>query len=66
MRAYLLVTRTLFGIIALVHLTRIFTHWPAVIGQWAAPVWVSGVGFLVAGGLSLWSAQLSRRLSPTG
>ena len=61
MRAYLLVSRTLFALIALFHLTRLFTHWSAVIGEWAAPLWVSGLGFLLAGALSVWAAQLSRR-----
>ncbi len=63
MRAYLLVTRTLFAIIALFHITRIFTHWSAVIADWTVPLWLSGLGFILAGGLTVWSAQLSRRLS---
>jgi uncharacterized integral membrane protein len=62
MRAYLIVTRALFALIALFHLTRMLTHWSAVIGEWAAPLWVSGLGFVVAGGLSVWGAQLARRL----
>ncbi len=62
MRAYLIVSRTLFALIALFHLIRILTHWSAVIGGWAAPLWVSGLGFVVAGALSVWGAQLSRRL----
>jgi len=62
MRAYLIVTRTLFALIALFHLTRMLTHWTAVIGGWVAPLWVSGLGFVVAGALSVWSAQLSRRM----
>jgi hypothetical protein len=62
MKAYLLVTRTLFALIALVHLTRMLAHWSAVIGGWDAPLWVSGLGFVVAGALSVWGAQLSRRL----
>jgi hypothetical protein len=66
MRGYLLVTRTLFALIAVVHLTRILTHWSVVIGGWAAPLWVSGLGFVVAGALSVWSAQLSRRLPRAG
>jgi hypothetical protein len=66
MRAYLLVTRTLFALIALFHLARILTHASAVIGGWVAPLWVSGLGFVVAGVLSVWSAQLSRRLPLVG
>ena len=64
MKAYLMVTRTLFAVIALFHLTRILTHWSAVIGGWDAPLWVSGLGFVVAGALSVWGAQLARRLPP--
>ena len=64
MRAYLIVTRTLFALIALFHLTRMLTHWSAVIGGWAAPLWVPGLGFVVAGALSVWGAQLSRRDPP--
>ena len=62
MRSYLMVSRSLFALIALFHLTRLFTHWSAVIGGWTAPLWVSGLGFVVAGALSVWAAQLSRRL----
>ena len=64
MRAYLMVTRVLFALVVLLHLTRLVMHWPAVIGEWAAPLWVSGLGLLVAGALSVWGAQLSRRLPP--
>ena len=66
MKAYLLVTRTLFALIALFHLARILTHASAVIGGWVAPLWVSGLGLVVAGTLSVWSAQLSRRLPQAG
>lgn len=66
MRGYLLVTRTLFALIAVIHLARILTRWSVVIGGWAAPLWVSGLGFVVAGALSVWSAQLSRRLPRAG
>lgn len=65
MRAYLIVTRTLFALIALVHLTRMLAHSSVVIGGWAAPLWVSGLGFVLASVLSVWSAQLSRRLTQT-
>jgi hypothetical protein len=62
MRAYLIVSRTLFAFIALLHLARMLTHWSAVIGGWGAPLWVSGLGFVVAAALSVWGAELSRRL----
>ena len=62
MRAYLLVSGTLFAIIGILHLTRLLAHWPALIAGWTVPVWVSAVGFLGAGGLGLWAARLARRL----
>jgi hypothetical protein len=61
-RAYLMVSRALFALIALFHLSRMLTHWSAVVGGWAAPLWVSGLGFVVAGALSIRGTQLSRRL----
>jgi hypothetical protein len=62
MRAYLLVSRTLFALIALFHLTRMLAQWSAVIGGWTAPLWLSGLGFVVAGALGVGSAQASRHL----
>jgi hypothetical protein len=62
MSAYLLVSRALFAVVALFHLTRILANWPAVVGGWAVPLWVSGLGFVVAGALSVWGAQVSLRL----
>jgi hypothetical protein len=62
MKAYLTFSGTLFTILALLHLTRLFAHWPAVIAGRTVPIWVSAVGFLVAGGLGLWAAGLLKRL----
>jgi hypothetical protein len=62
MRAYLTVSGTLFAILAALHLTRLFTHWPAVIAGWTVPIWASAVGFLIAGGLGLWATRLRKRL----
>jgi hypothetical protein len=62
MRAYLMVSRSLFALIALFHLTRMLAHWSAVVGGWTAPLWVSGLGFVVAAALSVWAARLSKRL----
>ena len=65
MRAYLLVSRALFAVIAFLHLARLLARWPVVIGDWSAPLWLSGLGLVVAGGLSVWAAQLSRHLART-
>ncbi len=61
MRAYLLISGTLFGLISLLHLVRLHGHWPAVIGGWTVPLWISGLGFVLPGALSLWAFRLARR-----
>ena len=62
MKPYLVVSGTLFTLISLLHLIRLLVHWPAVIAGWTVPLWVSGLGFVVAGALCVWAFQLSRRL----
>ena len=50
--AFLLVTSSVFGLIALLHALRLIDGWNVTIGEWAVPVWVSAVGFLLAGYLA--------------
>jgi hypothetical protein len=49
---FLLVTSSIFALIALLHALRLFYGWKVTIGEWAVPVWVSAVGFLIAGYLA--------------
>lgn len=37
-----------FSIIGLLHLLRLFFQWPAQIGTWTIPVWLSGLGLVIA------------------
>jgi hypothetical protein len=60
MRTYLQISGTLFGLIALGHLVRLFRHWPADLAGQMVPLWASWVGLIVAGGLSLWALRLMR------
>ena len=62
MRAYLAVSGSLFGLIALLHLLRLLLHWPAVVAAWTVPLWVSGLGLVIAGSLSLWAFRLVGKL----
>ena len=50
--AFLLVTSSIFALIALLHALRLIYGWNVTIGEWAVPVWVSAVGFLLAGYLA--------------
>jgi ABC transporter substrate binding protein len=50
--AFLLVTSSIFALIALLHALRLLYGWSVTIGGWAVPVWVSALGFLIAGYLA--------------
>jgi hypothetical protein len=48
MKAYLIISGSLFTLIALLHFARLLQHWPAVVAAWAVPVWASGLGLIIA------------------
>jgi len=60
-RAFLLVTSSIFALIALLHALRLIYGWNVTIGDWTVPVWVSAVGFLIAGYLALQGFFLNRK-----
>lgn len=53
------VVGTIFAIVALAHLFRIFYGWSVNLGPWNVPVWVSGVAVVVLGYLSYTAFKLS-------
>ena len=61
MKIYLTISGILFALVALLHALRILKNWPAVIGEWTVPLWVSGVVVVVAGYLaySAWKLMKS-------
>jgi hypothetical protein len=60
-RTFNVVASVIFALVALLHLLRIYMGWPIVIGSWTAPMWVSWIGFVVAGGLSYFGLRLATR-----
>jgi hypothetical protein len=52
LKTFCAATGAIFAIVALIHLARIFLVWQATIGGWSVPMWVSWIGFVVAGGLA--------------
>lgn len=44
----------IFGLIALIHLYRLFSHVHFTIGATEVPLWVSGVAAVVSGALCFW------------
>ena len=60
-RTFNVLASVIFAMVALLHLLRIYMGWPIVIGSWTAPMWVSWIGFVVAGGLSYFGLSLATR-----
>ena len=61
--AFLLVTSAIFALIALLHALGLVYGWNVTIGEWTVPVWVSAVGFLIAGYLAFQGLLLRRKQS---
>ena len=58
---FLLVTSSIFALIALLHALRLIYGWAVTIGEWTVPAWVSAVGFLIAGYLASQGFFLKRK-----
>lgn len=52
----------IFSIVALLHLSRIALQWELLIGGWAVPFWVNGVGAAVAGSMACWMFKTGKNL----
>ena len=61
-RAYLLVSGSVFAVVAAAHLARIFTSADLSLGEWAVPIWLSWVGIGVTAYLAYMSFRLAVRM----
>ena len=52
---YLIISGTIFGLVALLHLARVVFNWQAQVGGWTVPFWISWGGLVGAGILSIWA-----------
>lgn len=52
------------GLVSIAHFARLFLKFQIVIGSHPVPVWMSTVGFVVPGLLSLWFWKLSHAVKP--
>ncbi len=59
-KPYLVISGGLFGVIALLHITRLIYGWHAEIGSWTVPLWMSWLGLVLPGALSAWAFRLTR------
>jgi hypothetical protein len=64
MRAYILVSGLLFGVVAVVHILRLAYGWPVQIAGLSVPMDVSWAGIVVPGALCVWAFALARRPAP--
>lgn len=58
---FLIAVGAIFGIIALLHLGRVIYAWPAVIGTYEVPTWISWVALILAAYLSWIAFSLRNR-----
>ena len=54
-----MVAGTIFTLVALFHMLRIFMEWPVMIGDWSVPKSVSWIALIVAGGLALFGFRFT-------
>jgi hypothetical protein len=60
-KTFATIAAVIFALVALLHLLRLVMGWSVVIDAWTVPMWVSWIGFVVAGGLSYYGARLAMR-----
>jgi len=60
LRNYLIISATVFAVVAFAHMIRDLQQWPITIGPWSVPVDLSWLGAIAAAALSLWAILLLR------
>ena len=61
-KTYIMITATLFAIVAVGHLARIMLSLPVDVGGLNIPMWVSWLGMVVPGSLSAWGFMAGRKV----
>jgi hypothetical protein len=61
MRPYTTLAIVFLALIALAQLTRFLLGWEVTIHGYVVPVWLSGIAFVIAGGLATMLWRESRR-----
>ncbi|MGL6344545.1 MAG: hypothetical protein ACRC80_36020 [Waterburya sp.] len=57
-RNYIIISATIFTIVALLHLVRLFTHWSFQFGAVIVPLWGSWLALIIGTALSIWAFRL--------
>ena len=61
MKPFSLIAALVFGLVALMHLLRLFLGWPVVVNGFAIPLWASVAACLVAAVLAVMVWREARR-----
>lgn len=64
MKPFTVVSIIVFSLVAILQLTRLVLGWEVSVDGVAVPVWVSGVAFIVSGGLAVMLWRESRTPQP--
>jgi hypothetical protein len=64
MKPFTIVAIVLFSLIAIVQLARLILGWEVSVNGVAIPMWVSGIAFVIAGGVAVlvWREARTREL----
>ena len=60
MKPFTVMSIVVFSLVAIAQLTRLVLGWEVSVNGVAIPVWVSGIAFIVAGGLAVMLWRESR------
>ncbi len=60
-RTYLRISAAIFAVVAIGHAARLVLQVPAHVGAMEIPTWVSWLGCVGAGFLSVWGFRVARR-----
>jgi len=61
-RSYIFLAGCIFSLVTVMHLWRVFSGADLMIGDWAAPIWMSWFGVAIAAYLSYMSFHLAARI----
>jgi hypothetical protein len=60
-KTFNLLAGVIFAVAAFLHLLRLYFGWSAVLDDWTVPMWVSGLGLVIAAGLAYFGISLAIR-----
>ena len=55
---YIIISATIFAIVALLHLVRLVTHWSFQFSAVSVPLWGSWLALIIGTALSIWAFRL--------